>query len=336
MSGGGRSGVTDGRWVVGVDLGGTNISVGVVAADGSSVRAERTIETRASAGADAVVARIVSQVLGALDEADVPRDAVLGVGIGAPGPLDRATGIVRITPNLGWSEFPLRARVAEGTGLPTALENDANCATLGEWWTGAARGARHVVGVTLGTGIGGGLILDGRLFHGASDVAGEIGHMTIEVDGRWCGCGNHGCLEAYASGSAIAARAREALADGRPSAMRDLAGGDLAALTTAHVYGAAAGGDAAARAIVAETARYLGTGIASLLNVFNPDVVVIAGGVTQAGDALLGPVREEVARRAFRAATDACRIVPATLGRGAGVIGAAAAFLAQLPGGPEQ
>jgi glucokinase len=118
--------------------------------------------------------------------------------------------------------------------------------------------------------------------------------------------------------------------------MRDLAGGDLAALTTAHVYGAAAGGDAAARAIVAETARYLGTGIASLLNVFNPDVVVIAGGVTQAGDALLGPVREEVARRAFRAATDACRIVPATLGRGAGVIGAAAAFLAQLPGGPEQ
>ena len=234
-----------------------------------------------------------------------------------------------LTPNLGWRDVPLRDLISKGTGLPASLDNDANCATYGEFWIGAARGGRNVVGMTIGTGIGGGLILDGRLYHGASDVAGEIGHTTIDQNGRRCGCGNYGCLEAYASGPAIAERAREALAFGETSLLPGMVDGDLTRITAQTVYAAAAEGDVVAREVVRDTARYLGTGIANLLNIFNPDVVVIAGGVTQAGDALFEPLRAEVRRRAFKPAVDSCRIVPGSLPGTAGVVGAAATFLAQ-------
>ena len=320
-------------WVIGVDLGGTTISVGAASRDGTRRAALRTVATKAAEGADAVVGRIVAEVRAVAADLQaghgVARGDILGVGIGSPGPLDRASGVVIVTPNLGWTNFPLRDRVAAGTGFDATLDNDANCAALGEWWQGGARGGRHVVAFTLGTGVGGGLIVNGRLFHGASDVAGEIGHMTIETGGRRCGCGNHGCLEAYASGPAIAARAREALGGHSASGLRDRCGGDLAALTAAHVYAAAAEGDPVAQAIVRETAMYLGVGVANMLNVFNPDVVVLAGGVAQAGDALFGPLRDEVARRAFAPAVAAVRIVPGTLGAEAGVVGAAATFLQQ-------
>ncbi|HTR79330.1 MAG TPA: ROK family protein, partial [Gemmatimonadaceae bacterium] len=226
--------------------------------------------------------------------------------------------------------FPLRDRVSERTGLPATLDNDANCATVGEWWQGAARGGRHVVGMTIGTGIGGGLILDGTLFHGASDVAGEIGHMTIELNGRHCKCGNYGCLEAYASGPAIATRAREVLVrEETASQLPSLVDGRLETLTAETVYQAAHAGDAVANEIVRDTARYLGVGVANLLNIVNADVVVIAGGVTRAGDALFSPLRAEVRRRAFRPAVEATRIVPGELPGTAGVVGAVATFKAQ-------
>ncbi|MEO7521077.1 MAG: ROK family protein, partial [Gemmatimonas sp.] len=205
-----------------------------------------------------------------------------------------------------------------------------NCATYGEFWIGAARGARNVVGMTIGTGIGGGLILDGRLYHGSSDMAGEIGHTTIDQTGRRCGCGNYGCLEAYASGPAIAERAREALAFDQASILRDLVLGDLTRITAQTVYEAAGQGDTVAREVVRDTARFLGTGIANLLNIFNPDVVVIAGGVTQAGEALFAPLRAEVRRRAFKPAVDAVRIVPGELPGTAGVVGAIGTFRSQM------
>jgi glucokinase len=313
---------------VGVDLGGTTLSVGAASRNGERRAAMRTVATRAEEGADAVVGRIVAEVRSVVAELHAshgvaPGD-VLGVGIGSPGPLDRVSGVVIVTPNLGWRNFPLRDRVADGTGLVATLDNDANCAALGEWWLGAARGGRHVVAFTLGTGVGGGIIVDGRLYHGASDMAGEIGHMTIESGGRRCGCGNDGCLEAYVSGPAIAARAREALANGAPSVLRN-----EASLTAADVYGAAAAGDPMAVLLVQATARYLGIGVANVLNALNPDVVVVAGGVTQAGDLLFTPLREEVARRAFAPAVAAARLVPGALGAEAGVVGAAATFLQQ-------
>ncbi len=321
------------RCIIGVDLGGTNLVVGAMTTDGASAFATHTVPTRADLGADGVVARIAEQIERVIADTCAAtgrtRRDFLGVGIGSPGPLDRARGLVIFTPNLGWRDFPLRDRVQDAVHLPATLDNDANCATLGEWWIGAAKGARNVVGLTIGTGIGGGLILDGRLYHGASDVAGEIGHATIEANGRRCGCGNYGCLEAYASGPAIAERAREALAGGEPSVMPSLVGGDLTRLTAALVYEAAHRDDELAVEVVRDTARFLGIGVANLLNIFNPEVVVLAGGVMQAGDALFEPLRAEVRRRAFKPAVDACRIVPGDLEGTAGVVGAVATFAQQ-------
>jgi glucokinase len=323
------------QFVLGVDLGGTKISVGAMQADGTSQHAMHSAPTLAADGADSVVDRICAMIdttiAQTMSETGAARDDFLGVGIGSPGPLDREQGIVITTPNLGWTDFPLRDRVSNMCELRATLDNDANCATLGEWWIGAARGAQNVVGITIGTGIGGGLILNGKLYHGASDAAGEIGHTTIDSTGRRCKCGNYGCLEAYASGPAIADRAREALVGVHDSMLIAMAGGDLQDLTAQHVYDASKQGDELAREVVRETARFIGTGVANLLNIFNPNVVVLAGGVAQAGEDLFGPVRAEVRRRAFKPNVDACRIVPGALGGAAGVVGAVATYIAQYP-----
>ena len=207
------------KYLVGVDLGGTNIGAGALAEDGSGdVVALRSEPTRADQGAESVVDRMVRMIDTVIAETiaqtGAKRDDVIGIGVGAPGPLDRERGIVVTTPNLGWTNYPLRDVIAERTRLPVRIDNDANCATLGEWWLGAAKGASNVIGMTIGTGIGGGVIVGGRLYHGSSDVAGEIGHATIDINGRRCKCGNYGCLEAYASGPSIAERAREALSGG--------------------------------------------------------------------------------------------------------------------------
>jgi glucokinase len=249
------------------------------------------------------------------------------VGVGAPGPLDTRTGIIFLTPNLGWVDMPLRQRLADQIGLPTSLDNDANCAIFGEWWRGAARGSRHTIGFTIGTGIGGGIIVDGRLYHGASDCAGEFGHTTIDPEGRHCKCGNYGCLEAYASGPAIALRSMEAIASGAESRIPAMVDNDLSRITAQTVYQAAQEGDALALEVVRDTAKYLGVGVANLVNVFNPEIVVICGGVTQAGERLFAPLRQEVTRRAFKPAVRVCRILPGELTGTAGVYGAAASFL---------
>jgi glucokinase len=323
-----------GQYIVGVDLGGTNIVVGAMSADGKQHHAMRSIPTSAESGAEAVADRIVGLIEGVIldtiAQTEAARRDFVGVGIGAPGPLDREKGIVIVAPNLGWRNFPLRDRIAEKLNLPATLDNDANCATVGEWWQGAAKGGRNVIGMTIGTGIGGGLIIEGQLFHGASDVAGEIGHTTIDLNGRHCKCGNYGCLEAYASGPAIAVRAREVLVrEETASLLPSLVGGKLDDITAETVYRAAQQGDAVASEIVRDTARYLGVGIANMLNILNADVVVVAGGVTQAGDALFVPLRAEVRRRAFRPAVDATRIVPGQLPGTAGVVGAVATFKMQ-------
>src|ERR1019366_5556650 len=282
------------QFVLGVDLGGTKISVGTLTADGSRQYALHSLPTLAAEGADAVVGRIASMIetviTQTMAETGAARADFLGVGIGSPGPLDREAGLVITTPNLGWHNCPLRDRVSNDVGLRATLDNDANCATLGEWWIGAARGGRNVVGLTIGTGIGGGLILDGRLYHGASDVAGEVGHTTLDSTGRRCKCGNYGCLEAYASGPAIADRAREALAGGEDSLLTTIVEGRLENLTAQHVYEA-----------------------------------------SKKGEDVFGPLRAEVRRRAFKPAVEACRIVPGSLGSAAGVVGAVATFLEQYP-----
>jgi glucokinase len=323
------------RFVLGIDIGGTNLVVGSVAEDGSTVLATASEPTHAEAGATDVVDRLVRLAERAIagTRALVPGAEILGVGVGAPGPLDTKRGIVLLTPNLGWVNMPLRQIIHDRLSLPAALDNDANCAVLGEWWVGAARGARHAIGITIGTGIGGGLILDGRLYHGTSDVAGEIGHTTIDTEGRRCKCGNYGCLEAYASGPNIAIRAIEEIEAGAVSRLPSYVGGDLRQITAQTVSLAAQEGDELALEVGNDTAKFLGVGIGNLLNRFNPEVVVVCGGVTLAGAHLFEPLRREAARRAFKPAVAACRIVPGELAGTAGVYGAAKVFLDQTAAG---
>jgi len=323
-------GTAEKRWIVGVDLGGTNIVVGLLPIQGGDVLGFRTQPTESQRGARFVVNRIVQMVEEAIAEvtaeAGTTRHAVAGVGIGSPGPLDRKTGTVINTPNLGWRNFPLRDLIANAVKLPCTLDNDANCATYGEWWLGAGRGTQQLVGLTLGTGIGGGVVLNGEIYHGASDVAGEIGHMTIDSNGRRCKCGNYGCLEQYASGPAIAERAVEGLESGAVSMLTEMVDGKLELITAATVYEAAVLSDAYATEVMRDTARFLGAGVANIINILNPEMVVVAGGVTRAGEHLFEPLRAEVRRRAFRSAQEICRIVSGELPGTAGVVGAAAVF----------
>ena len=264
------------RFVLGIDIGGTNLVVGSVAEDGSALHALDSEPTHAEAGQTDVLDRLITLAQRTIERTrkEVRGADIIGVGVGAPGPLDTKRGIVLLTPNLGWVNLPLRQIIHERLGLPAALDNDANCAVLGEWWMGAARGTRNAIGITIGTGIGGGIIVDGKLYHGASDCAGEIGHTTIDTEGRRCKCGNYGCLEAYASGPNIAMRAVEEIKAGAVSRLADYVGGDLRQVTAQTVYQAAHDGDQLALEVVNDTAKFLGVGIANLLNVFNPEVVV--------------------------------------------------------------
>ena len=324
------------RYLVGVDIGGTNIVVGTVAEDGSAVHGVRSAPTLPEEGSEAVLGRIARLVQASIAEtektAGIARERVVGVGIGSPGPLDRDRGVVLLTPNLGWRELPLRDLVSEAVGLPASLDNDANCAIYGEWWVGAARGSQYVVGLTIGTGIGGGIVIGGKIYYGTSGVAGEIGHTTIDSTGRRCKCGNYGCLEAYASGPAIAARAIEGIETGAETRLPGMVSGELSKITAQTVYEAAKANDEYALEIVRDTAKFLGAGVANLVNIFNPDTVVIVGGVTTAGDQLFVPLRGEVKRRAFKPAVDRCSIVPGELPGTAGVVGAVATFKNQVWG----
>jgi glucokinase len=322
-------------YVVGVDIGGTNVVVGTLPKDGNSFHGLLTEATDLSGGPDAVVNQITRLVSGSLSATrkELGNDIeVVGVGIGSPGPLDTRSGMVLMTPNLGWTNMPLRDRVSTAVQLPATLDNDANCAVLGEWWRGAAQGGEIVIGLTIGTGIGGGIVLGGEIFHGASDVAGEIGHASIDQAGRRCNCGNYGCLEAYASGPAIARRAVEGLEAGSPSRLPEYVDGELSQITARTVSEAARDGDTFCLDVIRETAHFLGGAIANLINIFNPDTVVICGGVTLAGDHLFDPLCNQVRRRAFAPAVGACRIVAGNLPGTAGVYGAVASFKAQTRG----
>lgn len=250
----------------------------------------------------------------------------VGVGVGAAGMVDFDAGTMRSAPNLAWKEIAIRDLVAERTGLPCILDNDANAAAWGEYRFGAAKGYRHALVVTVGTGIGGGIIADGKLFRGAHGFAAEIGHIIVEPGGPVCGCGNHGCWEQVASGRALARRGQELVDERSDSPIAQLAGDGP--VTGKHVSEAARTGDAAAVRIFGEVGRRLGEGIAGLVNVLDPEVVVVGGGVAEEGELLLAPTR-----RAFTEAVEAPEhrpevpVLPAALGAEAGAIGAAALAL---------
>jgi len=309
--------------IVGVDLGGTNIKVGLVTPAGHVLQRHAT-PTRAEEGPAAVAARICAAALDCLQAAGRPVGEVGGVGVGSPGTIDMDAGVVTFSPNLpGWAHVPLRSMVEDELQLPCVLDNDANAAALGEYWLGAGREAHSLVLLTLGTGIGGGIVLDGRIWHGDRGVAGEIGHMSIDPDGPPCGCGNRGCLEAHASATAMVRRLREAVEAGAETPLaRSLDG-----LSARDIHAAALDGDPVARANVEMTGRYLGVGVSNIMHILNPEVVAFTGGVTAAGPMLFEPLIEEVEWRTLADSREGVRICAAELPEDAGIVGAARCFM---------
>ena len=311
---------------VGIDLGGTFIKGGVVDAAGRVLHFQ-SVPTEGEQGRDRVLDNIAALAGTVRDALGLAADRIAAVGIGSPGPLDTRRGFIHDAPNLpGWTNLPLADEVSRRCRYPVFIENDANAAALGESVAGAGKGAHCMIMLTLGTGIGGGIVLDGRVWHGVNDCAGELGHLSIDYRGRPCNCGSIGCVETYASAGNLELRTRERLAAGAASSLARH--GD--ALKCEHIFAAAAQGDELAAEMLAEALAMLGTAIASLVNIFNPDVVVLFGGMTKAGEQLFAPVREEVRRRAFAPACAVCRIVPAQLGEEAGVIGSAMTAMQRL------
>lgn len=314
------------QYVIGVDLGGTKIYTALAGEDGR-ILAEMKVPTEAGKGLEHVVGLIVDSVRQSQKDAQVLPGKVRAVALGAPGPLDSTRGIIHFAPNLDWHDVPIRKILQERLRFPVFIENDANLAALGEHAFGAGRGEENMVYITVSTGVGGGLILGGRLYRGSSGSAGEIGHMTVLPDGPVCKCGNAGCLEAVASGTAIAREARELVARGGGKKILAEAGGSPEEITSALVTTAAAGGDPDALRIITVAARYLGIGIANILNLLNPSLVVLGGGVMEAGHLFFDRIHTEVGERALDETRGSARIVRAELGGRAGVLGAVALAL---------
>jgi len=319
------------RYYAGVDLGGSLTKI-CLSDRGGGLISRDSIKTEREKGPDYLVqgmSRVVDELI---EREGISRSSLAGIGVGAPGPIDIKNGTIIDTPNLAWKDIPLRNMVAETLRLKTALDNDANAAALGEWWKGAGVGSSSLVCFTLGTGVGGGIVIDGDIWHGISDAAGEIGHMTIEIDGRRCNCGNHGCLEAYPSATAISSRTREGIEKGRQSSLEEAVGGDLGKITSEKVYRHAVGGDPFCQEIMSETAEYLSIGVANILNIFNPELIVIGGGVMGAGDLLFVPLIEGIKERAFPIAMKGVRVIPAGLGSDAGMVGAVGVIKKKVEG----
>ena len=317
-------------YVIGVDLGGTNLR-SILMDRKAHILGRDSRESLASQGKEATIDQIVRSVRAVLESAGsagISHPSVLGVGIGSPGPLSTKEGIVYIAPNLpGWENVPLVRILRDKIQLPIFLENDANAAALGEWWIGAGRAVDDLVLLTLGTGIGGGIIIKGEVLHGAWDTAAEVGHMIVREGGLLCNCGARGCLEAYASATAVVARTRAAIEQGRRTVLTRWLGGRLDNLSSELIFRAAGEKDKLSSQIVEETARFLGIGIANLVNLLNPSLVILAGGMIQAGALILEPVRKYAGEYSLRASIRGVRIVPAKLGADSGSIGAAATVL---------
>jgi glucokinase len=312
--------------VLALDLGGTRIRAALILPDGA-VAAREEQPTGAERGPEAVIADIIALLKGVRDQATAGvRAELAGIGIAAPGPLDPASGRIRDTPNLGaaFQGAELAGPVGRALGLPTALERDTNVALLGECAFGAAAGTRHAIYLTVSTGVGGAVLIDGTVLGGADGLAGELGHMVVQLDGPLCGCGGRGHLEALASGTAIARAAAELVADGAAPGLARLAAaapdGELDARDIADAEDA---GDPDAARIMARVRTGFAAAMVSLVNVFNPEIIVVGGSVAHGqGERLLGPARARVAAEAFRVQADRVRIVPAALGDDVGLVGA--------------
>jgi glucokinase len=310
---------------IGVDLGGTNIKAGIVDVKAGKLITKLTTPTLARDGHEAVMQRMANLIDQLIAASGLSRDDFGGIGIGVPGVLDLENGLVLFLPNLPgtWPRVPLAGFIQDKIGLPVRLLNDVRAITLGEWKFGAGRGVDTLACFAIGTGIGGGLVINGALHLGIGGTAGELGHQTIDFNGPLCGCGNRGCLEAYASGPAIAAMGIKAVIQGQTTAIGALVDHDLNRITAQVISQAASQGDRVAIDIYAQAGEYIGIAAANVLAAISPRKIVIAGGVAAAGELLLAPIRATIRQRVFVMPSDQVEILQAELGSNAGIMGVA-------------
>lgn len=309
---------------IGIDLGGTNIKAGIVS-DTYELIKESSVPTFVEREAEAIMEDMAALVLRLMEEEGLKKQDILGVGIGSPGTIDALTGTVIYSNNFNWENVELGSFLEKRLGMPVKVSNDANCAALGEVKAGAAKDCANCVLITLGTGVGGGVILDGKIFEGGHAGGTELGHTMLVLDGEPCTCGRRGCLEAYASATALIRDTRRAAEANEKSVINRLCGEDLSRIDGKTVFDAMQTGDETARQVVKRYLRYLGEGIVDMVNVFRPDCVLLSGGVCNQGDNLTVPLQKFVAENCFAGEKSAVpRIGIATLGNLAGIIGAAA------------
>jgi len=314
-----------GKFVVGIDFGASRLKAGVCNHEGQLIShvVESTQDRENICGVIEQIAKIIDT---AIAQSNLSRDKISGVAIGACGLVDRQKGYFLSSSVMpGWNNVPLSRAISKIVKLPVLLDNDANAAIFGEWWAGIGKGKNHVVGITLGTGIGGGIILNNQLYYGCSDNAGEFGHMTVDPDGPRCFCGNRGCLGLLAGATGIVRRFLNRVKAGSDTILGQ-AGIDLESLTAKTIYEEASRGDRLAIEIINETGKYLGIGTANLISCFNPDMVIFTGGMTGMGESLLSIIRHEAQGRTYPAIYERVEIQFGKLGNKAGVIGAAGIF----------
>jgi len=318
--------------VVGIDLGGTNVKTAAVSQD-KKILTQDSRPTAAENGPEAVMDVMAQAVKDVVRDAGLSLEDVTAVGIGAPGPMNWQTGIVYSPPNLpGWRNVPLAESMFKRLNVPCYVDNDANVACFGEYWSGAGQGVDTMCLLTLGTGVGGGIVINGELLRGIDGTAAEIGHLKVMRGGRMCGCGSEGCLEAYASVTGQVRTAKEGIASGQETLLTELSGGDFDNLTGKMITEAENQGDSFARWVTRETGTWLGIGAASLINLLNPERIVFSGGMIASGESLFSAIRETARANAFEVPGKRCEILPAGLGADAGVMGSAASALARHTG----
>lgn len=310
---------------IGCDLGGTNLRAAIVDVGSGDVLQHKSIPTMAKEGHDAVMERMADLFLKVIQAAGLQKDEIGGIGIGVPGVLDLEKGEVLFLPNLPgtWPHVPLRDKITHLTGLPTALLNDVRAITNGEWRFGAGCGVETVAVFAIGTGIGGGLVVNEQLHLGIGGTGGELGHTMIDFNGPRCGCGNNGCLEAYASGPAIAAMGMKAVAQGLTTHIGEFSDFDLNRITPELIAKAAEAGDEIARNIYEKAGFYIGIAAANVCASIGPRRIIIGGGVAQVGELLLDPIRRTIRERVHIMPVEKVEVVPSKLGDNAGVIGVA-------------
>jgi glucokinase len=309
--------------LVGVDLGGTKILAGVFT-PGLKLIQSTKLSTKAERGFEAVVERISRCIRDAVDEADLSLKQIRGIGIGAPGAVDPDSGEVIFAPNLQWKGMPLKKALEKALNLPVFVENDCNICTLGVHESELKGKPRNMIGIFLGTGVGGGLILDGKLYGGFNRTAGELGHMVIQVGGPKCGCGNNGCFEALASRTAIFREIQRAVKEGGRTVLTEMLGDNLADLKSGDLRKALRKGDKLVEKVIESAAEYTGIAVANLINVFNPEVVVVGGGVIDAlEDEMMSIIVETALDYAMPGTTQGIEIVATKLGDFAGITGGA-------------